>query len=652
MINDLELKDLPFVDGVPDADQQRIQWIRNGDCIEGSKTKYGHDGNMNAPALGVQTNVLRLEENSITTKDKLNEVINNVNIINEAIAVETNTPALTQIELNRKAIIDIDGRLTSTEIDLAELNVNFDFLRDDVGYHDFQNDGPYKTVRENIILLKREIGHYANQDINGDPLPEGETNDATGMKRRIIDNTTAIVDHGIRIETLERDYSDSDVGSMNIKLNELRTEMGPKTDATGKPAVYTRLDTLETKATTAETDITGIKSAIGYSNVSPINTRVNNLESSTAVLTNKVDNILTPRITKIETDIGTEAESTSINGRLSHLRIDVDDLYSVVGRNSSTGLRYQVTAIDNKIGADVSPAAGTINRRLNDLTTQANASTANIQNLQAEIGTNSTGLKGTVLSLKSVIEGTNPNGVTVEERGLLAATKSLEIQMTQRITDAPSDGKTYARRDALWIEVPNVGTEIDAVKASLALTDGKVATLGARVDANDTSIAALEIKASGNQTSIGEVKADIVLLKAADTATDGKIAALETKTDSTDTDVTALALDVTAAEGKITTLESGLAAVKVESDKVAGINTRLGVVEGKVGTLETGLAAVKVESDKVAGLTTRLTAAEGKITALETELAKRPPEAPATDGLPYVLVDNAWVLLSTFVTLN
>ncbi|AAU29287.1 fibritin neck whisker [Escherichia phage JS98] len=748
MINKLELSELPFVDGVPDAPQKRIQWIREGDCMSAAKTKYGNEGNLNAAALGVQKNVEALDANDLKTADKVNELIENVNNINDALEMSTDISIIQQIEKNRVDIVDLKKVTEDTTEKLDTLTTNFDFLREDVGYHDPLQDGPYLTVRENIVLLKNEIGHYEDQDINGNPLPPGETSEATGIKRRIMDNTTELVDHRLRIDTLERNYEDSDVGQLGIKLNEIRAELGPHSDTVGKQPAYTRISVLETAAVNFNTAIDEIKDNIDFSGM-PIKDRVTTLESKTFTLENSVNVDLKPRVTSIETQIGSESAPASINGRLSGLRTDVNDLKTVVGNSSSEGLRFQVSDINRRLGSEVSPAAGTINKRLNDVIIQANQSTSSIQDIQVEIGNNQSGIKGTLLKLTNKVDGTNPNGATVEERGLINAVTSLETQMQGKLGDAPSDGKLYARRNAAWAEVVNNSTEIETVKADLVVTNGKVTALTSRVDDNDTSISSLNTRTTALNTSVGEIKADIVTIKAkdveqdgrltsleeADVTINGKIAALETKTDTTDDDVTALALDVsslenqltpikaditknkgdivaltgrvastegeitaikvdtakiaplttrvTTAEGKITTLETGLAAVKVESDKVAGINTRLGtaegdigtlktglaevkgesdkvaaidtrlgVVEGEVGTLETGLAAVKVESDKVADLGTRLTAAEGKITALETELSKRPPVAPAADGLPYVLVDNAWVLLSDFVTLN
>ncbi|AIZ01947.1 fibritin/whisker protein [Escherichia phage vb_EcoM-VR5] len=765
MINKLELSELPFVDGVPEAPQKRIQWIREGDCMSAAKTKYGNEGNLNAAALGVQKNVEALDANDLKTADKVNELIENVNIINDALEVSTDISVIQQIEKNRVDIVNLKKVTEDTTEKLDTLTTNFDFLREDVGYHDPLQDGPYLTVRENIVLLKNEIGHYENQDINGNPLPPGETNEATGIKRRIMDNTTELVDHRLRIDTLERNYEDSDVGQLGIKLNEIRSELGPHSDTVGKQPAYTRISVLETAAVNFNTAIDEIKDNIDFSGM-PIKDRVTTLESKTLTLENSVNVDLKPRVTSIETQIGSEATPASINGRLSGLRTDVNDLKTIVGNSSSEGLRFQVSDINRRLGSEVSPAAGTLNKRLNDVIIQANQSTSSIQDIQVEIGNNQSGIKGTLLKLTNKVDGTNPNGATVEERGLINAVTSLETQMQGKLGDAPSDGKLYARRNAAWAEVVNNSMEIESVKADLVVTNGKVTTLTSRVDGNDTSISSLDTRTGALNTSVGEIKADIVLLKSKDTDQDnritaleesdvtinGKITALETKTDTTDSDVTALALDVssiesqlipikaditknkgdivtltgrvaanegeitdikldtakiaplttrvTTAEGKISTLETGLAAVKVESDKVAGIDTRLGTaegdigtlktglaavkvesdkvaaidtrlgvvevesgkvagidtrlatVEGEVSTLETGLAAVKVESDKVSGIDTRLSAAEAKITALETELGKRPPVAPAADGLPYVLVDNAWVLLSDFVTLN
>src|SRR5699024_11398530 len=62
-------------------------------------------------------------------------------------------------------------------------------------------------------------------------------------------------------------------------------------------------------------------------------------------------------------------------------------------------------------------------------------------NLQVEIGNNSTGIKGQVVALNTLVNGTNPNGSTVEERGL---TNSIKARSEERRV-----GKECRRR---WAE--------------------------------------------------------------------------------------------------------------------------------------------------------------------------------------------------------
>lgn len=540
MINKLSLKELPYSIGIPDEGQQRIRWIQNGDCMTAASTKYGHDGNLNAAAVSVQTNVDTLDDNSNTSKEKINEIIDNVNNIQEALDITTNTEVVKQIEKNRTDILDLDERQFNTELLSSETSEGLKTLKEDVGAYDPLTDSYYRTVRNDLVWIKNELGQYVDQDINGLQVIG---NPSKGMKRRIIDNSSAIVAHGVRIKTLEDNYHDSDVGSLNVKVIKIREELGESTLATGKPAVFVRLNTLDNKAVEIDEDIASIQEAIGFGTGIAITTRVENLGGRVSVNETDIANIK-PRLAKVEADIGTALEPLTINGRISALRADVNGLQVVVGQDSSSGLRGTTAWLSQRIGTEQSPEPNTITYKLNATTTLANETASGLQDVQAEIGTNSTGMKGSILTLTSQMNGTNPNGATVAERGVLPVVINLDMLMASKLNDAPLDNKLYGRKQGTWTEIIDAETEIDAIKLDTA-----------------------------------------------------KIAPLTTR--------------VTTLEGTVTPLPG-----------------RLDEAEAKITTLE------------------------GKVSALETELAKRPPVAPVADGLPYVLVDNAWVLLSTFVTLN
>ncbi|XAO54365.1 fibritin neck whiskers protein [Yersinia phage vB_YenM_P8] len=540
MINKLSLKELPYSIGIPDEGQQRIRWIQNGDCMTAASTKYGHDGNLNAAAVGVQTNVDTLDDNSNASKEKINEIIDNVNNIQEALNITTNTEVVKQIEKNRTDILDLDERQFNTELLSSETSEDLKKLKEDVGVYDPLTDSYYRTVRNDLVWIKNELGQYVDQDINGLQVIG---NPSKGMKRRIIDNSSAIVAHGVRIKTLEDNYHDSDVGSLNIKVIKIREELGESTLATGKPTVFVRLNTLDDKVVEIDEDIVNIQEAIGFGNGLAITTRVENLGGRVSVNETDIADIK-PRLAKVEADIGTALEPLTINGRISALRSDVNGLQVVVGQDSSSGLRGTTAWLSQRIGTEQSPEPNTITYKLNATTTLANETASGLQDVQAEIGTNNTGMKGSILTLTSQMNGTNPNGATVAERGVLPVVINLDMLMASKLNDAPLDNKLYGRKQGNWTEIIDTKTEIDAIKLDTA-----------------------------------------------------KIAPLTTR--------------VTTLEGTVTPLPG-----------------RLDAAEAKITTLE------------------------GKVSALETELAKRPPVAPAADGLPYVLVDNAWVLLSTFVTVG
>ncbi|QHS01819.1 fibritin neck whiskers protein [Enterobacter phage vB_EclM_CIP9] len=515
MIEHLELKNLPYVDGYPEADQKRIPWVRNGECLDGATTKYGNDGTLNGAPLGIQRNVERLEENTELTKDALNVVIDNVNNINEALEAGSDVSIIQQVSKNKENIEILQVHMQFAEDNIGDLYTDTEFLKEDLGVYDPATDGYYRPVRDDIVFLKKEIGQYPDQDINGQSKPGAE---ATGMKRRIINNSSAIVSHAIRIKTLEDNYTDSDVGSLSIKINELRSELGPRASSIGKPDVYTRLDSLDSATDVSKETIDEIKEAIGLGSGASINTRMNSAESRLSAIDDNLNTPITglnPKVTSIESAIGTSSEASTINGRLYRLREDHNALASIVGNDSSSGLRGQVAWMSETIGTSVNPAPTSIQGRLTSVTTMASASASDIQDIQVEIGTNQTGLKGSVLTLTRQMNGTNPNGNTVEERGVVNSVKILETRTANVISDAPADGLMYARKDANWVVVPSAD-DITDIQDGLAAVNLDVSSLKTRMDTAETETAKIEplsVLVSTNSADISDANSKIEVLE-------------------------------------------------------------------------------------------------------------------------------------------
>lgn len=480
-MTDITLVDLPYVDGPPDAGQSRIEWIKNDEEITGADTKYGSEGVMNRPIVEVQRNVEALDVNIKTIASSLNTANEDIKAIQGILDVSGDVDALAQIGQNTQDIDVIKVTVQTHASELNDLNEHIDANTDDIGVYNQETDSVYRTVRNDLLWIKNELGQYTGQDINGVPTPG---NDSTGMKRRIMTNSSVIVDHGVRLTDLETKFADSDVGSLTIEVEHLREEMGPRTSFT--TPVFSRLSGIDLTLSRQNADLDGIKQSIGYPNTTSIITTTNANSSAINDINLELNQSggIKPRLTTVETAIGSDDLPTTIQGRIKLNTDAIGALNTVVGSDSSSGLRFNVSWLNNVVGVDASGGKpepdGSLLYRTRELEGTISGISNDIQNIQTDVGTNTTGIKGSVNTLNTLINGTNPNGSTVEERGILPTVKihdttinsltsriatletdlaaaEAEIQTLKDagyIEDAPSDGKFYVRKDGAWVELP------------------------------------------------------------------------------------------------------------------------------------------------------------------------------------------------------
>ncbi|WPK34639.1 fibritin protein [Escherichia phage AV112] len=480
-MTDITLVDLPYVDGPPDAGQSRIEWIKNDEEITGADTKYGSEGVMNRPIVEVQRNVEALDVNIKTIASSLNTANEDIKVIQGILDVSGDVDALAQIGQNTQDIDVIKVTVQTHASELNDLNEHIDANTDDIGVYNQETDSVYRTVRNDLLWIKNELGQYTGQDINGVPTPG---NDSTGMKRRIMTNSSVIVDHGVRLTDLETKFADSDVGSLTNEVEHLREEMGPRTSFT--TPVFSRLSGIDLTLSRQNADLDGIKQSIGYPNTTSIITTTNANSSAINDINLELNQSggIKPRLTTVETAIGTDDLPTTIQGRIKLNTDAIGALNTVVGSDSSSGLRFNVSWLNNVVGVDASGGKpepdGSLLYRTRVLEGSISEMSNDIQNVQTDVGTNTTGIKGSVNTLNTLINGTNPNGSTVEERGILPTVKSHDTTingLTSRIAtletdlaaaeaeiqtlkdagyieDAPSDGKFYVRKDGAWVELP------------------------------------------------------------------------------------------------------------------------------------------------------------------------------------------------------
>lgn len=475
----IELKELPFVDSVPGEGQERISWIKNGEEILGASTKYGNDGSMNRPIVSVFKNVEVLDENVGILKTAIESSQKDIKTIQGVLDVSGDIEALSQISVNKNDISNLKT-LTNEHTDiLTGTNNTVDKIIADIGPFNDEENSVYRTIRNDLLWIKQELGQYSGQDINGLPVVG---NASTGMKHRIITNSTLLSSQGIRLSELETKFTESDVGSLTVEVGKLRDELGNKPVDFG-PNIYNRLNTIDDKQTLINSDIAEIKSSIGYPENVSIITEINNNKSSIEAINNELNQSegVKQRLTAIETSIGSDDIPSSIKGKIKNHTTSIESLNGIVGENSSSGLRANVSWLNQIVGTDSSGGqpspSGSLLNKVSVIEGEVSVLNNNVQNIQVEIGNNRTGIKGQVIELTSLINGNNPDGSTVEERGLTNSVKTNEtniaavthevntakdnisslqssvqaLQEAGYIPEAPKDGQAYVRKDGEWV---------------------------------------------------------------------------------------------------------------------------------------------------------------------------------------------------------
>lgn len=475
----IELKELPFVDSVPGEGQERISWIKNGEDILGASTKYGNDGSMNRPTVSVFKNVEVLDENVGILKTAIETSQEDIKTIQGILDVSGDIEALSQISVNKNDISNLKT-LTNEHTDiLTGTNNTVDKIIADIGPFNDEENSVYRTIRNDLLWIKQELGQYSGQDINGLPVVG---NASTGMKHRIITNSTLLSSHGIRLSELETKFTESDVGSLTVEVGKLRDELGNKPVDFG-PNIYNRLNTIDDKQTLINSDIAEIKSSIGYPENVSIITEINNNKSSIEAINNELNQSegVKQRLTAIETSIGSDDIPSSIKGKIKNHTTSIESLNGIVGENTSSGLRANVSWLNQIVGTDSSGGqpspSGSLLNKVSVIEGEVSVLNNNVQNIQVEIGNNRTGIKGQVIELTSLINGNNPDGSTVEERGLTNSVKTNEtniaavtqevntvkenisslqssvqdLQEAGYIPEAPKDGQAYVRKDGEWV---------------------------------------------------------------------------------------------------------------------------------------------------------------------------------------------------------
>lgn len=424
------LPKIPFVDGVPDdaTTQTKIIWIKNGETLDGSPDKVSNTGSLNRTGVNIQQNAVQLEQNTITHNDKINEVIDQVNLITEnidAIGDESVIKKVNQLDQDVQALTLSN---TQTQNKVAQLTLSVNAQNDENGEYNPEKDPKHRTIRNDIIYIKKEVGSYPGFNVDGDVDPSST---GTGLKYRVLSNQRAISMQETRITKLEDDWALSEVGQLTEEVKELRAEMGDSGLATTR-SIYARIKILEDGSIVMQNELDAINSYIGRTSgsTSSINDRVNSLENSVSSLATQINDPvtgITAQIATINGQIGTASAQGSIRYDIAETKRRLMDMEMILGESGDDGLQGQVAILTGDVGEDSDPTS--IKGRLSVVEGELRTNTSALWELQGVVGNSSSGLVATSQQINKEIYGDGVSSDPVTRAGLKTTTRNLFTQV-------------------------------------------------------------------------------------------------------------------------------------------------------------------------------------------------------------------------------
>lgn len=424
------LPKIPFVDGVPDdaTTQTKIIWIKNGETLDGSPDKVSNTGSLNRTGVNIQQNAVQLEQNTITHNDKINEVIDQVNLITEnidAIGDESVIKKVNQLDQDVQALTLSN---TQTQNKVAQLTISVNAQNDEIGEYNPEKVPKHRTIRNDIIYIKKEVGSYPGFNVDGDVDPSST---GTGLKYRVLSNQRAISMQETRITKLEDDWALSEVGQLTEEVKELRAEMGDSGLATTR-SIYARIKILEDGSILMQNELDAINSYIGRTSgsTSSINDRVNSLENSVSSLATQINDPvtgITAQIATINGQIGTASAQGSIRYDIAETKRRLMDMEMILGESGDDGLQGQVAILTGDVGEDSDPTS--IKGRLSVVEGELRTNTSALWELQGVVGNSSSGLVATSQQVNKEIYGDGVSADPVTRAGLKTTTRNLFTQV-------------------------------------------------------------------------------------------------------------------------------------------------------------------------------------------------------------------------------
>lgn len=455
-----DLVELPYVDRLPNPDerpdQRRIEWIKNGECFGGAAHAADNSGELNRSGVQVQKNAVTLSTNDKIIDESIREIIERVNSHDDALGSIGDENLATKLEALEEKVEPLDQKITQNSQNIFLIGEAITDVTTRLGkkspldIHD-------RTLFEDTFWVKKEIGNWAGKDVNDNDNPLIVS--PTGLKARIISQGLGIASNERRINKLESDWIQSDVGTLTSDIQDIRGELGRVSDAPSL-GVYRWIKNSNSQHEQYDRDIEILKNIVGGGGTS------DTLDERITKNTTKIEeNVLSiadheNRIVNITGQIGDNTTQGSMQYNITQSETKIGILEGIVGLTEDAGLQKGVQDIRNEIGTDAQ--AGSIKNRIVTVESKVLDAQRDVATLSTKVGENTAGSETGIYKRLVTIE-TNLNE---SNTGLNDVVESLK---TEKVSEAPKDGNVYGRKDGAWDRISGGG----AGGIQDAPTDGK-----------------------------------------------------------------------------------------------------------------------------------------------------------------------------------
>ena len=385
----MEQKIIPYSSN-PTDDQEKISWIVNSEHLNGID-RNGDTGTLNRSGMQLLENIETLDSNIKKIVEFIDGLDKSVDEQKRLFDALSGGDTLALLQSTSLALEEIHQNDIKTNELYETVHQKFYALLSVVGERN-PEDSSQRTIFDDIAFIKSVLGNKTNEDYNGNI----SSSSSSGFFKKIDDVSTHVVELERLIGELTAKVQRAQTEYLEQSFNELREELGNQSGKT-ETTIYFRLASTEQDIKTINTELDEINQKIGSPEV--IKDKVKENTNEIISLKSKSSELLTS-VEELQQNIS--APDTGVKARLSTVENLVKLNQDAVANIRQTLEVTNQTAIDAK-------TLGLSNQEMQ------RSMSLTLSELQLELGTDSSGLKGEIAQTKEGLEANSSKLKTVEK---------------------------------------------------------------------------------------------------------------------------------------------------------------------------------------------------------------------------------------------